>query len=121
MIVALDRVVGVSPSGATIERAARERTLGTDAQVASMRAAIVPPVASRSDGPHLLTLKETTHAAPATMAAEPSITPAEPSITPAEPSITPAEPSITPAEPSITPAEPSIVSTAMSERPPPAV
>ena len=80
MIVALDRVVGVSPSGATIERAARERTLGTDAQVASMRAAIVPPVAPRSDGPHLLTLKETTHPAPATMAAEPSITPAEPSM-----------------------------------------
>src|SRR5512132_2832720 len=108
MIVALDRVVGVSPSGATIERAARERTLGTDAQVASMRAAIVPPVAPRSDGPHLLTLKETTHPAPATMAAEPSITPAEQSITPAAPSIKPAEPSITPAEPSLTPAEPSI-------------
>jgi hypothetical protein len=73
MIVALDRVVGVAPSGSTIERAARERASGTDTQVASMRAAVVAPVAPRSDVPHLLTPKETAHPGPAIMAAEPSV------------------------------------------------
>lgn len=72
IIVALDRVVRFPVPGGTVERPGREQELGRDGQVASIRAAIVPPAASKPDVPPI-TLNETAHSMP-------PITPAESSI-----------------------------------------
>jgi hypothetical protein len=64
MIVAFDRIVGVSMSGGTIEQAGRERVISRDVsrdgQAGSMRPAIAPPTAVVRPGvPHSGTLDET--------------------------------------------------------------
>jgi hypothetical protein len=89
IIVALDKVVGVTPSSGMIERAGRERNIIRDGQVGSIRAAIAPLASARQDVPQSIAPNELMHP-------KPPATPAP-----------------------ITPTGLSIVSTALSQTPPP--
>jgi hypothetical protein len=89
IIVAFDRVVGVTPPSGIVERAERERDMSRAGQVGSIHAVIAPPASARQDVPQSIAPNELMHP-------KPPITPAP-----------------------ITRTDLSIVSTALSQRPPP--